>query len=174
MMADDGEDDMPEQENGNYNVRLSNGTEFGPASLDLIAQWAREGRVPLDALLVSVEGGAIQSVLSVQSLKMILQAPPTVSTGVRMPPDDGVVTGMIPYKNPPALIGYYFGIFSLIPFLGALLGIVAIVLGVAGLIKRKNNPKVRGAVHAWVAIVLGAISVLGYGGFIMFAILNAN
>ncbi len=54
--------------------------------------------------------------------------------------------GLIPYKNPPALIGYYFGIFSLIPGLGLVLGAIGVrilgfpkqtwwkaVLGLAGL-----------------------------------------
>src|SRR5204862_3134707 len=31
-----------------YSIRLSDGQEFGPASIDLVAQWAREGRVPPD------------------------------------------------------------------------------------------------------------------------------
>ena len=35
--------------------------------------------------------------------------------------------GVIPYKNPPALIAYYLGIFSLLPCIGILLAIPAIV-----------------------------------------------
>src|SRR5262245_25106840 len=40
---------------------------------------------------------------------------------------EATVSGIIPYKNPPALIGYYLGVFSLIPCVGFLLGIAAIV-----------------------------------------------
>jgi hypothetical protein len=36
--------------------------------------------------------------------------------------------GLIPYKNPKALLAYYFGVFSLIPVLGIPLGITAFVL----------------------------------------------
>jgi hypothetical protein len=67
--------------------------------------------------------------------------------------------GVIPYKNPPALIAYYCGIFSLIaciPFLFPL-PIVALVLGIKGLRKAKAEPHVKGTVHAWIGIVCGAI-----------------
>jgi len=67
--------------------------------------------------------------------------------------------GVIPYKNPPALIAYYCGIFSLlacIPFFFPL-PIVALVLGIKGLKKAKAEPHVKGTVHAWIGIVCGAI-----------------
>lgn len=68
--------------------------------------------------------------------------------------------GMIPYKNPAALAGYYLAIFGLIPVLGIPLALAAIVFGIIGLVRKKATPVIRGAVHAWVAIVLGALSVL--------------
>ena len=72
--------------------------------------------------------------------------------------------GLIPYKNPPALIAYYCGLFSLIaciPFFFPL-PIVALVLGIKGLRKAKAEPHVKGQVHAWIGIVCGAIfSVIG-------------
>lgn len=73
--------------------------------------------------------------------------------------DSGVST-VIPYKNPPALVGYYLGVFSLIPCIGLLLGIAAIVLGVIGLKKSANAPDSKGKAHAWTAIVLGTIGIL--------------
>ncbi len=75
--------------------------------------------------------------------------------------------GLIPYKNPPALIAYYCGIFSLIaciPFLFPL-PIVALVLGIKGLKKAKAEPQVKGKVHAWIGIVCGVI--FGVIGIIM-------
>ena len=67
--------------------------------------------------------------------------------------------GVIPYKNPCALTAYYLGIFScLFCLFGIPLGIVAVVLGIIGLRKRAANPAVKGSVHAWIGIVLGAIS----------------
>lgn len=66
-----------------------------------------------------------------------------------------VTGGVIPYKNPPALIAYYLSLFSIIPFLGILLGIVAFILGIIGLIKKKEKPIIKGGVHAWIGIILG-------------------
>lgn len=67
--------------------------------------------------------------------------------------------GLIPYKNVPALVGYYVGIFSLFPCV-PILSITAVVLGIMGLSKVAREPAVRGTVHAWIAIVLGGISLL--------------
>lgn len=59
-------------------------------------------------------------------------APPTqagsVGVGQALSPD--ATGGVIPYKNPAALIGYYVGVFGLVPMLGVPLALAAIVLGV--------------------------------------------
>lgn len=71
--------------------------------------------------------------------------------------------GVIPYKNMPALLAYYFGLFSLFPCIGLFLAIPAFVLGIMGLRKRNENPAVKGAVHAWIGIVMGGIFTLVWG-----------
>lgn len=68
--------------------------------------------------------------------------------------------GIIPYKNPPALIGYYVGIASLIPVVGLVAGPIAVVLGITGLIRRAKQPAIRGAAHAWVAMIVGGGSFI--------------
>ncbi|MGY8766855.1 MAG: DUF4190 domain-containing protein [Pirellulales bacterium] len=75
--------------------------------------------------------------------------------------------GLIPYKNVPALISYYLGVFSIIPCLGLLLAIPAIILGVIGLKKKAKNPLVKGTAHAWVGIIMGTIFTLLWGGLII-------
>ncbi len=70
--------------------------------------------------------------------------------------------GLIPYKNPTALIGYYVSVFGLIPCAGLLLGPTAIFLGIMGLKFAKANPHTKGVAHAWVAIVLGSIELLAH------------
>ncbi len=81
---------------------------------------------------------------------------PTRMPGAPTPPaPDDVFTRMIPSKNVPALIGYYFGVFSVLPCFP--LGFTALVLGVAGLVKAAREPAVKGKVHAWTAVVLGGI-----------------
>jgi hypothetical protein len=77
--------------------------------------------------------------------------------------DDSPVATVIPYKNPPALIGYYLGVFSLIPCVGFLLGIPALILGIIGLKKANAAPGSKGKAHAWTAISLGSIAILLWG-----------
>ncbi|MCG8648415.1 MAG: DUF4190 domain-containing protein [Pirellulales bacterium] len=71
--------------------------------------------------------------------------------------------GVIPYKNPAALVAYYLGLFSWFPFLGLFLAIPAFILGMVGLAKRKQNPAIKGSVHAWIGIVMGAIFTVVWG-----------
>jgi len=54
-------------------------------------------------------------------------------------------------------------LFSLLPCLGLFLAIPALVLGSMGLKKRKQNPAVKGSVHAWIGIVMGGIFTLVWG-----------
>ncbi len=143
-----------------YKVRLGDGNEFGPAGMDLVIQWAREGRVPGDALLVGVQSGETRSVRTVPELAGVLAAPPTSPPPLTPPAGDAPLSGIIPYRNPPALIGYYLGVFSLLPFVGVLLAVPAIILGIGGLVKRRRDPRVRGAAHAVVAIALGVLGIV--------------
>lgn len=82
------------------------------------------------------------------------------------------IEGFIPYKNAPALIGYYLAVFSLIPFLGLPLSIGAIILGVIGLMKRKSMPNSKGSAHAIVAVVLGTITLILWGGLILLGLVS--
>jgi len=81
--------------------------------------------------------------------------------------------GVIPYKNPAALIAYYLGLFSLFPCVGILLAVPAVVLGIIGLQKRKANPAVKGSVHAWIGIVLGGLMTMLWGSMLAFSLLAA-
>ena len=64
---------------------------------------------------------------------------------------------LIPGENPFALIGYYLGIFSLIPLVGFVLCVPAIICGVFGIVKARANPAIGGMGHAITAVVLGLI-----------------
>lgn len=154
-----------------YTLRLTDGKEFGPASIEQLEQWARDGRVPRDALLVPAEGGEPISVHAIPSIAAVLTpaiSPPMVAGAV--PPPDEPLSGLIPYKNPAALVGYYLGLFSCIPVLGIIMGPIGIVLGIRGLRRRARDPAIKGSVHAWIAIVCGAIGTL-INGFILLAII---
>lgn len=80
------------------------------------------------------------------------------------PQGEGDATGgVIPYKNPPALIAYYLGLFSLFPCIGLFLAIPALILGIIGLKKRAANPAIKGSAHAWIGIVMGGLMTLVWG-----------
>ncbi|MHC4989344.1 MAG: hypothetical protein ACYTGC_00045 [Planctomycetota bacterium] len=146
-------------ETATYQLRLPDGQMFGPASIDTLRQWAREGRVPRDAQVVPAEGGEAMSVFDDPELLRILQAPPTYTTGVPGSDKDSSKTpALIPYRNGPALLGYYAGVVSLVPFLSFLLGPAALVLGIVGIVKARREPHVRGMAHAIAAIALGLIT----------------
>lgn len=63
--------------------------------------------------------------------------------------------GIIPYKNPYALIAYYCGVFAVIPCFP--IGLVGLVLGILGLKHARLHPQSKGTVHAWVGIVAGGL-----------------
>jgi hypothetical protein len=80
-----------------------------------------------------------------------------------MPPiveEPDATGGVIPYKNPSALIAYYCGVFSVIPCFP--IGIAGVVLGIMGLRYASAHPTARGKVHAWIGIVAGGLFGLGW------------
>lgn len=81
---------------------------------------------------------------------------------------DATLGGLIPYKNARALIAYYLGIFSLIPFFGIFMGIAALILGIQGLRFADKHPEAKGKIHAWVGMIAGGFFALVYlVGFVM-------
>jgi hypothetical protein len=88
--------------------------------------------------------------------------------------DEGDATGgLIPYKNPTALIGYYCGVFGLIPGISFVLAPTAMVLGLLGLRYVNRYPTARGTGHAITALILGGLSCLGYYGACLFVVISA-
>jgi hypothetical protein len=94
--------------------------------------------------------------------------PPKAGTGRRRPRPEAVgegdaTGGVIPYKNPAALTAYYLGLFSLFPVLGLFLAVPAFILGIIGLKKRRENPAVKGSIHAWIGIIMGGLFTVVWG-----------
>src|SRR5262245_18935955 len=92
-------------------VRLADGREFGPAPMEMIVQWAREGRVPWDATLTYTDGSPLRPVMNEPTLAAIVRSlgapmmpaptvPPTVSTGIPQPVGDESLSVIVPYRNP--------------------------------------------------------------------------
>lgn len=71
---------------------------------------------------------------------------------------------VIPMKNQPALLGYYYAIFGLLPIFGLFLAPAAITYGLIGLDRGNRLPRNIGYGHALFAIVAGIIgAVINYG-----------
>lgn len=151
-----------------FRVRLVDGREFGPASAEMLSQWAREGRIPRDASVV-LDDGSIMPAIQHPAVAPVFGAPPVVRPVIG-PAPDAPMSGLIPYRNAPALVGYYVSIASLIPVVGLLLGPAAAVLGVTGFRAYRREPQRKGAAHSWVAIIIGSLTGLANWGMIIVAI----
>lgn len=68
-----------------------------------------------------------------------------------------------------ALWSYYLGIFA---FLCGITSIPAIITGFMGLNYAKKHPEAKGAIHCWVGITIGAVSLLLTVLFIIFIVLK--
>lgn len=136
-------------------VRLPDGQQHGPVPWDTLRVWVQQNRVPSDAMLVC------QATLEERAVSSFPEL-------AAMPRGDDTAATIIPYRNMPALVGYYLGVFSLsacVPVLGLVgvgMGIAAVVLGIKGLRNVRVNPEAKGTVHAWIAIVCGTLfSLMG-------------
>lgn len=72
-----------------------------------------------------------------------------------MPSPNDFVGVMIPTGNKPALIAYYVSLCALIPGLGIVAGVVAVIYGVKGIRLASAHPEVRGGLHAWFGVLFG-------------------
>lgn len=150
----------------NYYYSTDGTNTQGPTTLEELSGLFSRGGLPATTQVCAVGGEVWQPISAVLHPGTAPLTPPPL-------PQTGDATGgLIPYKNPHALIAYYLGIFGLFPAIGLLLAIPAFILGIMGLKKRKLNPVIKGAAHAWIGIILGAVSV-GYHTLIIIAIVLA-
>lgn len=89
---------------------------------------------------------------------------PEISGATTPQTKGGNLSALIPYKNPRALIAYYLSYFALLPGLGLLFSVPALALGIMGLRACKRNPELKGSVHAWIGIVVGAGLTITWSG----------
>ena len=145
------------------------GQQYGPYTLEEVnAQLAGGDLSPND--LAWHEGApgwimlsAVDGVVAPAPRTSRSMPPPQPTSVSPVGAPSGGVTTVIPYKNLPALIGYYCGVFGIVlPCLAP----VALVLGVIGLLKASRNDQSKGSVHAWVAIVLGLLATVGWIAFL--------
>jgi hypothetical protein len=97
---------------------------------------------------------------------------PAASPASAPAPASDPLSTLIPYKNVPALVAYYLGVFALIPCFGLPLGLAALILGIVGLQRAGEHPEAKGKVHAWVGIALGGLCFALNTGVILFSVLH--
>jgi len=141
-----------------------NGQQLGVFEPEAVNAQLADGTIPADTALAWYEGcpnwvpvAQVPGVILPHPTAPPVSPPPVPPSGTASAGDG--TGGLIPYKNPKALIAYYLGIFGLFPLIGFLLAVPALILGILGLQARKQNPAIKGAVHAWVGIILGTISI---------------
>ncbi len=93
-----------------------------------------------------------------------LEEAPRGSRNIRRDSGGDAVSTLIPYKNGRALAAYYCGVFSLIPGLGLLLGPIAALLGLLGLLYVRKHPTAKGTGHAIAGIVFFIVTLLEHAG----------
>jgi hypothetical protein len=91
-----------------------------------------------------------------------------------MPSPDDFVGRMIPTGNKPSLVAYYASIGSLIPLLGIVPGVIAIVFGVKGVRLVRRHPEVRGGIHAWFGLILGGVFTLVWIAALLFILVSSK
>ncbi len=80
---------------------------------------------------------------------------------------------LIPTKNPSSLAAYYLGFLSLLPVIGLIFSVPALVFGVLALRALSRDPQIEGGGHAWVGIVLAVLSIMIWGGILVLVLLAA-
>ncbi len=102
------------------------------------------------------------------------QPPETAAPSDPAPRQSDLVQTFLPYRNQPALFGYYLAVFSLIPCLGLPLGAAAVFLGARGWRAAREHPDVRGKGHALVALVLGGLTLAANLAALLWVLLSIS
>jgi hypothetical protein len=142
-----------------FKILGHDGREYGPISADVLRHWIAENRVNGETQVMSEGSSQWRPLRDVPEFSASVAAPPQFATP---PSANSGINKVIPYRNVPALVGYYCAVFALIPIVGAVLGLIAVVLGIVGLRGAARNPAVGGKVHSWIAIILGGLCGFGY------------
>jgi len=143
-----------------YKVLGDDGNEYGPVSGDQIKKWISESRLELKSPVMPDDAKDWIPLEELPEFNSTF-APPVIGRHESADAGNGI-NAIIPYKNIRALVAYYLGVFSVIPFIGIVFGICGFILGVGGLAFKRKHPSAGGAVHAWIGIILGGIFGAGW------------
>lgn len=156
------------------NIHITHdGQQKGPYSLDELNTAIAQGSVPAHAL-AWYEGCAewisLSGVEGIDRTHLSSCPPPPPPPPPQAYTQPDATGGIIPYKNPKALIAYYLGICALLPFFGFFIAILSISFGVSGIKHYKRYPLTKGVVHAWIGIILSCFSIAVHCTLLIFFI----
>jgi hypothetical protein len=80
---------------------------------------------------------------------------------------------ILPVGRPASAIAAgYLALFSILPLIGLLPGVAAIICGVVALRSIRENPELSGKGRAWFGIIMGALTTVATILFVVFAIVE--
>ena len=152
-----------------YKILGNDGNEYGPVSAEQIVQWIAENRVEKKTPVMP-EGAPdwvfLQSLPEFGAAFGLSPAgPPPLPAGAKTTKPARLqkeTREEDTSRNSRAWLAYCLGIVSVLPPFGALLGIPALILGIAGLRFQRQHPESGGRFHAWMGIILGGVFSLVY------------
>jgi GYF domain 2 len=154
-----------------YKIIGADGKEYGSLTVEKLKQWISEGRLNRQSSVKAEDDADWKPLDSLPELAGAF-TPPRFAPSSPAPAGGGL-NAVIPYRNPAALVAYYLAVFSIIPFIGIVLGITAFVLGIVALRFRRRNPVAGGSVHAWIGIVAGGLFGFGWLALVIAIIITA-
>jgi hypothetical protein len=84
---------------------------------------------------------------------------------------DAVTRSLVPVGRPASAIAAgYLGLFAILPFVGLLPGVLAVIFGIIALKKINRDPSLCGKGRAWFGIILGSLAPIFWIGMLAVAI----
>ncbi len=144
-----------------YKIIGVDGKEYGPASLDQIKEWIRQGRVNAHTLIQPSGSADWKAAGEIPEIQPLLGSavPAATVPGPALPPAIG--TPVPARQQGLAITSFVLGIISFAFCFGLLTGIPAIICGHAAKNRVRRSPeKYAGAGFAMAGLILGYLSVL--------------
>lgn len=172
----------------NYFVIMPDGSRYGPATADMLTQWASEGRIQ-PATVIEIEGSGQQIALSSVPGVILMERPSPIAPPGTPPPFASSSSRMEGFSQPPTMSPYQRGtydaygnpapnstnfIMSWVCFALSLTSCGPIA-AIVGMVLASNAMKAgeRGAKAPYTAnmisLILGAVMVVGWLVFVAFA-----
>lgn len=150
-----------------YTVVGPDGRLAEPVELSTLQTWASTGQLPPHAPIVLPDGRRVTAG-EIAELGPALDHAMGQTTMAYKPAG----TKLMPTQNPSSLWGYYSGIISMLPLLGAVAVPIALIMSARGLKAYNANPEIYGKAHAITGLITGTIGLV-INGLILVAMVAA-